>query len=71
VLFERVKRRSNRPLLQNPDPEGTLRRLVEERYPVYALADLTVVSRDVPHDVVVGDLLDALDARALAREDRR
>jgi shikimate kinase len=64
VLFERVKRRSNRPLLQTPDPEGTLRRLVSERYPVYALADVTVLSRDVPHDVVVGDVLDALDQRA-------
>jgi shikimate kinase len=59
-----VKRRSNRPLLQTPDPEGTLRRLVSERYPVYALADVTVLSRDVPHDVVVGDVLDALDQRA-------
>lgn len=64
VLFERVKRRSNRPLLQTPDPEGTLRRLVAERYPVYALADLTILSRDVPHEVVVEDLLAALDARA-------
>jgi shikimate kinase len=64
VLFERVKRRSNRPLLQTNDPEGTLRRLVEERYPVYALADITILSRDVPHEVVVGDVLAALDARA-------
>jgi shikimate kinase len=62
LLFERVKRRSNRPLLQTEDPEGTLRRLVEQRYPVYAEADITVVSRDVPHDAVVEDVLAALDA---------
>lgn len=62
VLFERVKRRSNRPLLQTADPEGTLRRLVADRYPVYALADLTIVSRDVPHEVVVEDVLAALDS---------
>jgi shikimate kinase len=66
VLFERVKRRSNRPLLQTADPEGTLRRLVAERYPVYALADVTIESRDVPHDVVVEDVLAALDVRARA-----
>jgi shikimate kinase len=62
VLFERVKRRANRPLLQTEDPEGTLRRLVEQRYPVYAAADITVVSRDVPHDAVVEDVLAALEA---------
>lgn len=62
LLFERVKRRANRPLLQTEDPEGTLRRLVAERYPVYAEADLTVVSRDVPHEAMVDDVIAALDA---------
>jgi shikimate kinase len=66
VLLRRVKRRSNRPLLKVPDVEGTLRRLVDERYPVYATADATVLSRDVPHDVVVDEILDALD-RCLSR----
>ena len=61
VLFERVKRRSNRPLLQTEDPEGTLRRLVDLRYPVYALSDITINSRDVPHEAVVDDLLCALE----------
>ncbi|MFO1150329.1 MAG: shikimate kinase [Alsobacter sp.] len=60
VLMRRVRKRSNRPLLQNPDPEGTLRRLIELRYPVYALADLTIHSRDVPHDVVVNEIIAAL-----------
>jgi shikimate kinase len=71
VLYERVKRRSNRPLLQTADPEGTLRRLVAERYPIYALADLTIESRDVPHDVVVEDVLAALDALAGPAEEGR
>jgi shikimate kinase/3-dehydroquinate synthase len=62
VLMRRVRKRSNRPLLANPDPEGTLRRLMAERYPVYGTADLTVHSRDVPHDVVVGDILQRLSA---------
>lgn len=60
VLMRRVRKRSNRPLLQNPDPEGTLRRLIADRYPVYALADITIHSRDVPHEVVVTEILGAL-----------
>ncbi len=42
VLMRRVRKRSTRPLLQNADPEGTMRRLMEVRYPIYATADLTV-----------------------------
>lgn len=60
VLMRRVRKRSNRPLLQNPDPEGTLKRLIAERDPVYALADLTVLSRDEPIEVVVEEALHAL-----------
>jgi shikimate kinase len=60
VLMRRVRKRSNRPLLQNPDPEGTLKRLMAERDPVYALADLTVHSRDVPHETVVNEIVSAL-----------
>lgn len=60
VLMRRVRKRSNRPLLQTADPEGTLRRMLGEREPIYALADLTVVSRDDPQDVVVEEIVDAL-----------
>lgn len=62
VLFARVSKRPTRPLLQTPDPKGTLRELIEKRYPIYALADLTIVSHDVPHDMVVNDILSALSA---------
>lgn len=72
LLYERVKRRPTRPLLQTPDPEGTLRRLVDERYPVYAEAAVTVASRDVPHEQMVDAVAEALDAwlagEARARE---
>ena len=61
VLWRRVRRRTHRPLLKTADPEGTLRTLMEQRYPVYGRADLTVASRDGPHDVVVDDVLAALD----------
>lgn len=61
LLMKRVRKRpGNRPLLQTPDPEGTLRNLIAVRYPVYALANITVKTRDVPHDLVVDDVIDAL-----------
>lgn len=60
LLFERVSRRANRPLLKTADPRGTLEKLIEDRYPIYAEADLTVVSRDVPQDNVAGDVIVAL-----------
>ena len=60
LLFERVSRRANRPLLKTADPKGTLEKLIANRYPIYAEADLTVVSRDVPQDNVAGDVIVAL-----------
>ena len=63
VLMRRVRKRSNRPLLQTADPEATLRRMLAEREPVYALADITLISRDDPHEVVVEDAMAALDRR--------
>jgi shikimate kinase len=61
VLMRRVRKRSNRPLLQTADPDATLRRMLAEREPIYALADLTLTSRDEPHDVVVEAAIAALD----------
>lgn len=60
VLLQRVSKRNTRPLLRTDDPEAVMRRLMEERYPVYATADIMVESRDVPHDVIVGEIIDAL-----------
>jgi shikimate kinase len=62
VLMRRVRKRANRPLLATRDPETTMRELIELRHPVYALADVTVSTRDVPHDRVVDDVLGALKA---------
>ena len=61
TLMRRVRKRGNRPLLQTSDPEATLRALLAEREPVYALADLTVTSRDDPHDVVVEAAREAVE----------
>lgn len=60
VLMRRVTKRNTRPLLKTADPEAVMRRLMEERYPVYANADIVVESRDVPHEVIVGEIIDAL-----------
>jgi shikimate kinase len=60
LLFQRVSRRSNRPLLKTPNPRDTLQQLIEQRYPIYAEADVTIVSRDVPQDQVASDVIDAL-----------
>jgi shikimate kinase len=63
VLLRRTgKRRNDRPLLQTADPAETLRALLAEREPTYALADLTVQSREVAHDAIVSDILTALDS---------
>jgi shikimate kinase len=60
VILRRVKRRIDRPLLQTEDPAATIRRLIEVRYPVYETANLTVLSRDEPHDKIVGECIAAL-----------
>ncbi|MGO4712040.1 shikimate kinase [Bradyrhizobium sp. 2TAF24] len=60
VILRRVKRRADRPLLQTEDPGATIRRLIDARYPVYAQADLTVLSRDEPHDKIAGECVDVL-----------
>jgi shikimate kinase len=60
VLLHRVRRRGNRPLLDSGDPDKVMRNLMEKRYPVYAEADITVESRDLPHNVIVSEVVEAL-----------
>ena len=64
VLMRRVLKRNTRPLLEK-DPEGVMRQLMEARYPIYATADITVESRDLPHETVVGEIIDALTKHTL------
>jgi shikimate kinase/3-dehydroquinate synthase len=76
VLLRRVKKRSNRPLLQTEDPEKTLRDLIELRYPTYAEATITIHSRDVAHEVIVDEIIIELSshlglrAPAITKPDR-
>jgi shikimate kinase len=63
VLMRRIlKRKNDRPMLQTADPAQTLRQLLQERDPVYALADLAVQSREGPHDAIVNEIVTALAA---------
>lgn len=63
VLMRRVSKRDTRPLLKSGDPEATMRDLMAKRYPIYADADITIESRDVPHEVIVNEVIAALKAK--------
>ena len=60
LLMKRVAKRQDRPLLQADDPEKVMRDLMDKRYPIYALADVAVESRDVQHGQMVNDVIRAL-----------
>lgn len=61
LILERVSRRNTRPLLRNGDPKEILEQLIEERYPVYAQADIVVESQPGPHALTVKRILKAID----------
>jgi len=63
LLLGRVSRKDTRPLLRNTDPRAALGKLLQDREPVYALADITVMSDVGPHETVVARILKALDER--------
>ena len=65
LLVRRVLKRNTRPLLQ-VDHEGVMRALMQTRYPIYATADVTVESRDLPHDAIVAEIIEALAKGPLA-----
>ncbi len=68
ILVERTGRRGGRPLLEKADPRTVLDQLMQERYPVYAEADIVVESKDVPISSTVEDVAEAL-AAYLAHQD--
>jgi len=69
LLVERVSRRDDRPLLKEGDKREILTRLIAERYPVYAEADVVVDSEDLPHDRMVDKIVTALADYQAARQD--
>jgi shikimate kinase len=60
LLMKRVMKRADRPLLQNDDPEAVMQKLMDQRYPIYATADVTVESRDVQHTQMVNEVIKVL-----------
>jgi shikimate kinase len=72
VLMRRIsKRKHERPMLHTDDPAATLRQLLADRTPAYAEADLTVQSREVPHEAIVSEIVAALDVfLGTARQER-
>jgi shikimate kinase len=64
TLWERVLKRDNRPLLKTENPKQTLENLMIARYPTYALADLSIKSRDVKKDIVAAEVISAVASLA-------
>ncbi|MHB2267037.1 shikimate kinase [Aliihoeflea sp. PC F10.4] len=69
TLMERVSRRTNRPLLKASDPRAVMTKLMADRYPVYAEADITIFSRDARHTVIAGEIIDAIDRAVLPAQE--
>ena len=61
VLLRRIKRKNDRPLFMNGDPEIILKRLLTEREPVFAEADIVVVSQDSPHETTMEAIVTELE----------
>lgn len=60
VLYDRVRKRTHRPLLRQGDPKAILSRLMNERYPIYGEADVIVESTAQPADTTTAQVLEAL-----------
>jgi shikimate kinase len=66
VLLKRTKRRCDRPLADK------IKELLPQREPIYAQADITVQSRDEPHDTIVDEIVAALAAKlGMAKEEKK
>jgi shikimate kinase len=63
VLVRRVSRRNNRPLLKRGEPRDVLARLMEQRYPIYAEADICIDTLDAPAETTVDRVIEAIDRR--------
>lgn len=62
VLMARVVRKQDRPLLKNNNPREVMERLMGQRYPVYAVADLTINSREEKKEIIAFETMQAIAA---------
>ena len=63
VLLKRTKRRGDRPLVDR------IKELMPAREPLYAQSDITVQSRDEPHDIIVDEIIAAMPAHLAAQQE--
>lgn len=68
LVARTTKKRATRPLLLQGEPRAILDDLMKRRYPIYALADHTVITGDQPLDDVVGRLVGLLEREGLLRD---
>lgn len=59
TLIKRIGEGAGRPLLKN-NPQESLKKLMEQRYPVYEQADLTVQTKDELPQETLNRVMDAL-----------
>lgn len=57
ILMKRVSRRPTRPLLQTENPKETMKKLMEQRYPIYAKANLTINSHKESRHTVAKNVI--------------
>ena len=70
VIWERVSRNQNRPLLRTQDPRATIGNLMSTRYPLYgSLSDITVETSGLTHQEVADRVLAALRLWSTARNE--
>lgn len=60
VMLRRVSRRQCRPLLTGGSPRDILEKLVDQRYPIYSRADITVETGDQPTQDTVDRVFSAI-----------
>ena len=61
VMVRRVSRKENRPLLAGRDAREVLSKLMDERYPFYAEADLMVETDERPANAAVATIMTGLE----------
>jgi len=65
LLLSRVERRGTRPLLRQGNVAEKLERLLAEREPLYAQADIVVDAEDRPHSAIVERIAAALAGKGV------
>lgn len=70
VIWQRVSRNQNRPLLETKDPRATITNLMSERYPLYhSVADLTVETSGLRHQEVADRVVTAIRVWSAGRHE--